>query len=144
MSTFADDLDALFADDAPAAKDSGPPTRAKAPRRAALAAGSKAAPAPAPKAKRGRPAAEQPEDLALKEARTRAANATAALAEMKREISSGALVRREDVAAAWAAIMTDLRAALLGIPARLDCDPATRAAVDRELRDTLNRIADNA
>jgi hypothetical protein len=40
--------------------------------------------------------------------------------------------------------MTDLRAALLGIPARLDYDPATRAAVDREIRDTLSRIADDA
>lgn len=99
---------------------------------------------PTPKRKPGRPKAEQPEDLALKEARTRAANATAALAEMKREISSGALVRREDVAATWAAIMTDLRAALLGIPSRLDCDPAARAAVDREIRDTLSRIADDA
>ncbi|HMQ91516.1 MAG TPA: hypothetical protein PKA33_00815 [Amaricoccus sp.] len=97
-----------------------------------------------PKRSRGRPKAERPEDLELKAARTRAANASAALAEMKREISSGALVRREDVAATWAAIMTDLRAALLGIPSRLDCDPDTRAAVDRELRDTLTRVADHA
>ena len=97
-----------------------------------------------PKPRAGRPAAAAPEDLELKAARTRAANATAALAEMKREVSSGALVRREDVAATWAGILTDLRAALLGIPSRLDCDPATRAAVDRELRDTLARIADDA
>ena len=102
------------------------------------------APDAQPKRRAGRPVAELPEDLELKAARTRAANATAALAEMKREISSGALVRREDVASTWAAIMTDLRAALLGIPARLDCDPATRAAVDRELRDTLERIASDA
>lgn len=97
----------------------------------------------APKRGRGRPKAEDPEDLALKEARTRAANATAALAELKREVTSGALVRREEVAATWAAIMTDLRAALLALPARLDCEPATRAAVERELHDTLSRIADH-
>jgi phage terminase Nu1 subunit (DNA packaging protein) len=97
-----------------------------------------------PKRRPGRPKAEAPLQKQMKAARTRAANATAALAEMKREVSSGALVRREEVAATWAAIMTDLRAALLGVPARLDCDPATRAAVDREIRDSLNRIADDA
>lgn len=100
-------------------------------------------PEPQPKRKPGRPkAAPTPEDVALKEARTRAANATAALAEVKREIASGELVRREDVAATWEAILTDLRAALLGLPVRIDCDAATRAAIDAELRDTMNRIAD--
>jgi phage terminase Nu1 subunit (DNA packaging protein) len=97
-------------------------------------------PASKPRRRPGRP--PLPDGDPLKLARTRAANATAALAEMKREVSNGALVRREDVAATWAAIMTDLRAALLGIPARLDCDAQTRAAVDRELRDTLERLAD--
>jgi phage terminase Nu1 subunit (DNA packaging protein) len=97
-----------------------------------------------PTVKSGRRKADAPEDVALKEARTRAANATAALAEVKRDIASGALVRREDVAATWAGVMTDLRAALLGISARLDCDPATRSAVDAEIRDTLARVADDA
>ena len=64
--------------------------------------------------------------------------------EIKNGQARGELVPAAEVAATWAAILTDLRAALLAVPARLDCDVATRVAVDRELRDSLDRIATDA
>jgi phage terminase Nu1 subunit (DNA packaging protein) len=60
----------------------------------------------------------------------------------------GEMIATADVAKAWAEIVTDLRAALLALPSRVAAsvglDRAAMTALDREMRDALESIADDA
>jgi len=54
----------------------------------------------------------------------------------------GELVSATDVKAAWESILTDVRARLLAVPARLpELDRATAERLDREIRDALEALA---
>lgn len=59
----------------------------------------------------------------------------------------GELLDSREVATAWRGVVVDLRAAMLAVPsrvaARLGLDRKTTAALDREVRDAMETIADD-
>ena len=61
--------------------------------------------------------------------------------------AKGELIRADDVARAWGEVVTDLRAAILAVPARVagraGLDRAAAAALDDEIRTALEAIADD-
>ncbi|MGN6422629.1 MAG: hypothetical protein ACTHLA_04885 [Asticcacaulis sp.] len=61
--------------------------------------------------------------------------------ELKNALARGELVTASDVKSTWASILTDLRAAMLAIPARLSL--TDRDLVDSEIRVALERLSEN-
>ncbi len=81
--------------------------------------------------------------------RARLAEAQALLAEKKAGALAGELVVMRDIEIQWASVLRWLRAALLAIPSRVAGRVPGVAlmivdAVDREIRDILTELADNA
>ncbi|MFN4153642.1 MAG: DNA packaging protein [Paracoccaceae bacterium] len=62
--------------------------------------------------------------------------------EMKNAVMRGDLVSAEDVTQGWASILTDVRAGVLAVPARLaDLTPDQRGKLDAEIRLALERLS---
>lgn len=62
--------------------------------------------------------------------------------EMKNATIRGDLVSADEVKAGWASILTDVRAGMLAIPARLpELTPDQRAKLDAEIRLALERLS---
>jgi phage terminase Nu1 subunit (DNA packaging protein) len=84
-------------------------------------------------------------DLAAE--KLRAAKATAEKLEIQNAKSRGDLLDGKLVANEWRSIITDLRAAVLAVPSRvagrMGMDRATTAALDTEIRDAMEAIADD-
>jgi phage terminase Nu1 subunit (DNA packaging protein) len=81
--------------------------------------------------------------------KVRLARANAEKVELANAKVRGALVPVGEVEVAWAAILRDVRAAILAVPARLGqqvghLTPQDLQAIDRELRDALERCADDS
>lgn len=62
--------------------------------------------------------------------------------EMKNAVTRGDLVSAEEVKHGWASILTDVRAGVLAVPARLaDLSPDQRGKLDAEIRLALERLS---
>lgn len=62
--------------------------------------------------------------------------------EMKNSVTRGDLVSADAVKQAWASILTDVRAGVLAVPARLaDLTPEQRGRLDLEIRLALERLS---
>lgn len=75
----------------------------------------------------------------LKTQRVRKEQAAAEKLELANAVKRGELVSAAEVQATWQSITTELRSALLAIPARLPID--VRETVDGEIRETLERLS---
>lgn len=86
-------------------------------------------------------------DSELAAEKLRAAKATAEKLEIQNAKARGDLLDGKEVANTWRSIVTDLRAALLAVPSRvagrMGMDRATTAALDSEIRDAMEVIADD-
>lgn len=82
-------------------------------------------------------------DDATSAARRREAEARALKLELANAKARGDLVSRDDVAATWAGILVDVRAALTAVPTRIPELPKMMARrVDEEIRAALERLSD--
>lgn len=86
-------------------------------------------------------------DEALAAEKLRVARESADKLAIQNARAKGELIRTAEVARAWGEAMTDLRAAILAIPARVagraGLDRAAAAALDDEIRAALEVIADD-
>lgn len=77
----------------------------------------------------------------------RSAKATADKLELQNAKARGDLLDGKQVANEWRTIVTDLRAAILAVPSRvalhMGMDRTTTAALDREIRDAMEGIAND-
>ncbi|MDP3961294.1 MAG: hypothetical protein Q8Q26_14760 [Pseudorhodobacter sp.] len=90
-------------------------------------------------ARAGRPS-EGGEDLKAEKLRLTAAQREAQ--ELKNAVTRGDLVSAEDVKQGWASILTDVRAGVLAVPARLiELSPDQRSKLDLEIRLALERLS---
>ncbi len=86
-------------------------------------------------------------DSELAAEKLRAAKATAEKLELQNAKARGDLLDGKQVANEWRSIITDLRAAVLAVPSRVasrvGLDRAATAALDFEIRDSMEAIADD-
>ena len=86
-------------------------------------------------------------DSELAAEKLRSAKATAEKLELQNAKARGDLLDGRQVANEWRSIITDLRAAVLAVPSRvasrMGMDRATTAALDTEIRDSMEAIAND-